>query len=80
MFNKNLEEPMNKNSEEQHNNWNEKYTRRNQSRIIETKEWINKLEDRIVEITTKEQNKEERMKGNENILRDLWDNIQTTGS
>ena len=80
MFNKNLEELMNKNSEEQHNNWNEKYTRRNQSRIIETKEWINKLEDRIVEITTKEQNKEERMKGNENILRDLWDNIQTTGS
>ena len=80
MFNKNLEELMSKNSEEQHNNWNEKYTRRNQSRIIETKEWINKLEDRIVEITTKEQNNEERMKGNENILRDLWDNIKTIGS
>ena len=80
MFNKDLEELTKKNSDEQHNNWSEKYTRRNQSRIIETEEWISELEDRIVEIINKEQNKEERMKRNEDILRDLWDNIQTIGS
>ena len=80
MFNKDLEELMNKNSDEQHNNWSEKYTRRNQSRIIETEELISELEDRIVEIINKEKNKEERMKRNEDILRDLWDNIQTKGS
>ena len=33
-----------------------------------------------MEIINKEQNKEERMKRNEDILRDLWDNIQTIGS
>jgi len=33
-----------------------------------------------VEIINKEKNKEERMKRNEDILRDLWDNIQTKGS
>jgi len=32
-----------------------------------------------VEIINKEKNKEERMKRNEDILRDLWDNIQTIG-
>ena len=31
------------------------------SRIIEAEEWIGELEDRIVEITTEEQNKEKRM-------------------
>ena len=36
------------------------------------------LEDKIVEITTAEQNKEERMKRIEDSLRDLWDNIKRT--
>ena len=48
------------------------------SRISETKEWISDLEGRVVEITTKEQNKEKRMKRNEDSLRDVWDNIKCT--
>ena len=43
---------------EQCNNWNEKHSRKEiNSRIIEAEEWISKLEDRVVEITTAEQNK-----------------------
>ena len=42
------------------------------SRITESKERINNLEDRMVEITTIKQNKKKkRMKRNENSLRDL---------
>ena len=41
-------------------------------------EWISDLEDKIVEITTTEQNKEKRMKRIEDNLRDLWDNINCT--
>ena len=46
------------------------------SRITEAEEQISYLEDKIVEITTAEQNKEKRMKRNEDSLRDLWDNIK----
>ena len=45
------------------------------SRITEAEEWISDLEDKIVEITTSERNKEKRMKRIEDSLRDLWDNI-----
>ena len=45
------------------------------SRITEAEEEINELEGRMVEITTAEQNKEKRMKRNENCLRDLCGNI-----
>ena len=48
------------------------------SRITEAEEWISDLEDKIVEITTTEQNKEKRMKRTETSLRDLWDNIKCT--
>ena len=41
------------------------------SRITEAEEWISDLEDKIVEITTAEQNKEKRMKRIEDSLRDL---------
>ena len=41
------------------------------SRITEAEEWISDLEDKIVEITTAEQNKEKRMKRIEGSLRDL---------
>ena len=34
------------------------------------------MEDIFVEITALEQNKEKRMKRNEDSLRDLWDNIK----
>ena len=45
------------------------------SRITEAGEWISDLEDRMVEFTASEQNKEKRMQRNEDSLRDLWDNI-----
>ena len=46
------------------------------SRITEAEEWISDVEDKIVEITVTEQNKERRMKRIENSLRDIWDNIK----
>ena len=46
------------------------------SRITEAEKWISDLEDTMIEITA-EQNKEKRMKRNEENLRDLWDNIKT---
>ena len=46
------------------------------SRITEAEERISGLEDRMVEFTAAEQNKEKRMKRNEDSLRDLWDNIK----
>ena len=45
---------------------------------MEAEERISDLEDKIVEITTAEQNKEKRMKRIEDSLRDLWDNIKCT--
>ena len=57
-----------KNTKEQ---TDEKYTRRNQQQN-KAEEWINDLEDRTVEITAVEQNIEKR---NEDIVRDLRDNI-----
>ena len=46
------------------------------SRITEAEEQISDLEDRMVEFTAAEQNKEKRMKRNEDSLRDLWENIK----
>ena len=46
------------------------------SRITEAEEQISDLEDRMVEFTAVEQDKEKRMKINEDCLRDLWDNIK----
>ena len=48
------------------------------SRITEAEERISDLEDKIVEITAAEQNKEKRMKRIEDSLSDLWDNIKCT--
>ena len=48
------------------------------SRIAEAEERVSDLEDKIVEITTAEQNKEKRMKRIENSLRDVCDNIKHT--
>ena len=48
------------------------------SRISEAEEWISELEDRMVGITATEQNKEKRMKRNEDSLTVLWDNIKCT--
>ena len=49
------------------------------SRITEAEEWISHLEDKIVEITTTEQNNEKIMKRIEDSFRDLWDNIRIIG-
>ena len=47
------------------------------SRISEA-EQISGLEDKMVEITSEEQNKVKRMQRTEDSLRDLWDNIKCT--
>ena len=47
------------------------------NRITEAEE-LSEPEDRVGEIITVEHNKEERMKRNENSLRELWDNIKCT--
>ena len=47
-------------------------------RITEAEERISDLEDKVVEITTTEQNKERRMKRIEDSLRDFQDNIKCT--
>ena len=46
------------------------------SRISQAEEQINKQEDKMVEITSEEQNKVKIMKGTEDSLRDIWDNIK----
>ena len=46
------------------------------SRITEAEKRISDLEDRMVEFAAAEQNKEKRMKRNEDSLRNLWDNIK----
>ena len=48
------------------------------SRISEAEEPISELEDKMVEITSEEQNKVKWMKRTEDSLRDLWDNIKHT--
>ena len=48
------------------------------SRITQAEEQICDLEDKIVEITTTEENKEKRMKRIEDSLRELWDSIKHT--
>ena len=47
------------------------------SRISEA-EQISELEDKMVEITSEEQNKVKRMKRTKDSLRDLWNNIKHT--
>ena len=47
-------------------------------RITDAEERISDLEDRMVEFTAMEQNKEKRMKRSEDNLRDIWDNIKRT--
>ena len=48
------------------------------SRIQEAEEWINEVEDRLVEITDVEQKREKRLKRNEESLREPWDNVKRT--
>ena len=48
------------------------------SKIYEAEEWISELEDKMMEMTSEEQNKVKRMKRIEDSLRDLGDNIKHT--
>ena len=48
------------------------------SRITEAEERISDLEDKTVETTTAEQNKEKTRKRIEDSLRDFWNNIKCT--
>ena len=41
-------------------------------------ERISELEDKMVELTSEEQNKVKRMKGTEDSLQNFWDNIKCT--
>ena len=77
MFNKDLEELKNRQTE-MNNTINEMKTTLEgiNSRITEAEGRISDLEDRMVEFTAVEQNKEKRMKRNEDSLRDFWDNIK----
>ena len=46
------------------------------SRIIEAEDRISEVEDKMVEINETERKKEKRIKGNEDNLRDFWDNVK----
>ena len=46
------------------------------NRITEAEDRISEVEDRMVEINESEREKEKRIKGNEDNLRDLWDNVK----
>ena len=77
MLNKDLEELKNKQTEMNNTVTEMKTTLEGiNSRITEAEERISDLQDRMVEFTAAEQNKEKRMKRNEDSLRDLWDNVK----
>ena len=85
MFNKDLEELKNKHLEKLKNKQTEMNSTITEmkntleginSRITDAEERISDLEDTMVEFTATEQNKEKRMKRNEDYLRDLRDNIK----
>ena len=77
MFNKDLQELKNKQTERNNTITEMKTTLEGiNSRITEAEEGISDLEDRMVEFTAVEQTKEKRMKRNEDSLRDLWDSIK----
>ena len=77
MFNKDLEELKNKQTKISNTITEMKTTLEGiNSRITEAEERISDLEDTMVEFTAVEQNKEKRIKRNEDSIRDLWDNIK----
>ena len=73
MFNEDLQELKNKQTEMNNTITEMKNTL---ERVTEAEERISDLEGRMVGFTAAEQNKEKRMKRNEDSLRDLWNNIK----
>ena len=77
-INKDLEELKNKHAETNNTITEIKNTIEGTNYRITEAEQISDLKDRIVEITSEEQNKVKRMKRAEDSLRDLWDNSKHT--
>ena len=76
-INKDLEELKNKQRETNNTITEIKNTlEQNQYQNIWSRRTISELGDKIVEITSEEQNKVRRMKRTEDSLRNLWDNIK----
>ena len=75
-FNKDLEELKNKHTETKNTITEIKNTLEGINNRISEAEQISEPEDKMVEITSEEQNKVKRMKRTEDSLRDLWDNIK----
>ena len=78
--NKDLEEWKNKHTEANNTITEIKNTLEGINSRISEAERISELEDKVVEITSEEQNKVKRMKKKttEDSLRNLWDNIKCT--
>ena len=76
--NKDLEELKNKHTEANSTITEIKNTLEGINSRISEAEQISELEDKMVAITSQEQNKVKRMKRTEDSLRDLWDNIKCT--
>ena len=78
-INKDLEELKNKHTETNNTITEIKNTLEGiNSRISEAEKWTSELEDKMVEMTSEEQNKVKRMKRTEDSLRNLWDNSKST--
>ena len=77
-INKDLKELKNKHTETNNTITEIKNTLEGINSRISEEERISEQEDKMVEITSEEQNKVKRMKRTEDSLRDLWDNIRLT--
>ena len=73
--NKNLKEWKNKHTETNNTTTEIKNILEGINSTISEAEQISELEDKMVEITSEDQNKVKRMKRAEDSLRDFWDNI-----
>lgn len=78
MINKGLEELKKKQTEVKAQYWHEKCTRQNQWQNNLSIRTSKGLEDRVVNFTAMTQNKEKRIKRNEDSFGNLWDNIKHT--
>ena len=76
--NKDLEELKSKHTETNYTITEIKNTLEGINRVSEAEEQINELEDKMVKITSEEQNKIKRMRRAEDSLRDLWGHIKST--
>ena len=76
MFNKDLEEIKSQSTMNNAINEIKSTLEGTNSRITEAEDRISEVEDRMVEINEAERKKEKRIKGNEDKLREIWDNVK----